>query len=93
MKLMYNCREMVDLVSEELDHDLTLFTRLKMAMHFMLCKKCRIYQEQVHCVDLFLANHFVSLERDSEMVSLSDEARDRIENAINISGIKIPPLD
>ncbi len=84
MKLMYNCREMADLLSEELDHDLPLSTRLKMGMHILMCKKCRTYRDQVHTVESFLANHFASLERDSEMVSLSPEARTRIENAINI---------
>ncbi len=82
MKLMYTCREMVDLISQELDHDHTISTQMKMKMHIVMCKKCRIYRDQLFSVDTFLQNHFASLEPSSEALVLTDEARDRISKAI-----------
>lgn len=85
MKLMYNCREMVDLVSQELDQNLPLSVRMRMAMHLSMCGHCRTYRDQIREVELMLEKHYAA-ECYSGELSLSDDARKRIEEALQNNG-------
>lgn len=85
MKLMYNCREMVDLVSQELDQNLPLSVRMRMAMHLSMCGHCRTYRDQIREVELMLEKHYAAECYGGEM-SLSDDAKARIEAALNKEG-------
>lgn len=44
---MYNCKKVTYLVSESLDRKLPLPQRMGVRIHFMMCKFCSRYQEQL----------------------------------------------
>ncbi len=52
-----DCAEMSRLTSRALEQPLTLRTRLKMRLHFVICSWCRRYYEQVN----FLHMHALEL--------------------------------
>ncbi len=81
MNLMYNCREIVDLVSLELDQKLPISVRLKMAMHLSMCHNCRTYRDQIHHVEKLINTFYSETGADSEL-ELSEEARKTIEKRI-----------
>jgi len=71
------CAEMSRLTSRALEQPLTIRTRLKMRLHFVVCAWCRRYFEQIN----FLHNATPRLNlQSSELpgLGLSDEARRRI---------------
>ncbi len=74
MKMMYTCREMVEVVSRELDTPLTVPEKVRMVMHLSMCAHCRTYREQIQQVDEFLKNR----SGDALEVTLSDERRGSI---------------
>ena len=78
MKLMYNCREMVDLISRELDSKLSLSVKMKMAMHLSMCAGCRSYRDQINHVEKLIKNYYLE-ENINENIHLSEEAKGRIE--------------
>lgn len=80
MKMMYNCREMVDFVSMELDRKLPLFVRMRMAMHLSMCKNCRNYRDQISHVEKLIETYYS--EETFEMLTLSDEIKSSIESTI-----------
>jgi len=47
MKLMASCREVTRLVSEGLDRDLAFGERVALRVHFMMCKGCRNFEDQM----------------------------------------------
>jgi hypothetical protein len=81
MSLMLTCREMVDLVSEELDTKLTLPMRMKMTLHLSMCGYCKNYRDQIHHVEEMIKTHF-SDAKEIEVPALSDSARVRIEKEL-----------
>lgn len=44
---MLNCKETVRLVSEGLDHRLSLWQRMNLRLHVMMCGACGAYKRQV----------------------------------------------
>jgi hypothetical protein len=81
MSLMLTCREMVDLVSEELDTKLTFPMRMKMTLHLSMCGYCKNYRDQIHHVEEMIQTHF-SNGREIDVPTLSDTAKARIEKEL-----------
>jgi len=76
-----SCVEMTHLLSEEMDHSLPWFTRLKMRVHFLMCCYCRRYKESLH----YLRNVFRSSAASADTLSserLSPEARERLKQVL-----------
>ncbi len=82
MKMMFTCREMVDLISQELDQKVSLFSKLKMAMHLAMCRDCKTYSDQIRSVETLMNNHFTG-EASNGAIKLSEEARMRIEERLH----------
>ncbi len=63
-----------------MERELSLWQRIDLRMHLILCRFCRRFQASV----LVLRQHFVRGENygDSGKVGLSVEAKTRIRNAI-----------
>ncbi len=45
---MLNCKDISKLISESLEKDLPLRTRMAVKFHLMMCSMCRIYYKQTH---------------------------------------------
>lgn len=47
MKMMPSCKEVTRLVSEGLDRELGFGERVALRVHFMMCKGCRNFEDQM----------------------------------------------
>jgi len=47
MKMMPSCKEVTRLVSEGLDRELGFGERVTLRVHFMMCKGCRNFEDQL----------------------------------------------
>ena len=79
---MYNCKKVTYLVSESLDRKLPLSQQMGVRIHFMMCKFCLRYREQL----LFLRNiaHLYSEngEDSASAIQLSPEVCTRIKESM-----------
>jgi hypothetical protein len=79
---MYNCKKVTYLVSESLDRQLPLYQRIGVRIHFMMCKFCTRYKEQL----LFLrktAYLYSESSGDSDTsVKLSPDVGKRIKESM-----------
>ncbi len=76
-----SCTEMTHLLSEEMDHPLPWFTRLKMRVHFLMCCYCRRYKENLY----FIRRLFRSSSSGPENLSserLSSEAKNQLKQTL-----------
>ena len=81
--MMPSCRDTTRLASESLDHPLTWWQRMQVAMHMMMCGPCRRARRLMQ----FLRDAFGKLRKEefeqlSTDQSLAPEVRERIKEAI-----------
>lgn len=80
MKMLFTCRQMAKLASEELDRPLSVWIRIRMFIHLLLCKDCRTYHDQIKRVDEFIDSYYG--KRKEVEVTLSEEAKARMLAAL-----------
>lgn len=80
MKMLFTCRQMARLASEELDRPLSFQVKVRMFIHLLLCRDCRTYHDQIKRVDQFIESYY-STRKEPEM-SLSEEAKARMIAAL-----------
>jgi uncharacterized CHY-type Zn-finger protein len=87
--MMLSCRDTTRLASESLDHPLTWWQRMQVAMHMVMCGPCRRARRLMQ----FLREAFGRLSKEefeqlSTEQSLAPEIRERIKEALRK---EIPP--
>ncbi len=82
MLMMPNCRETSRLVSESMDRKLPLFKRLVVRLHLRMCKYCHRFEQQLVKIRQISRHINQHIERLDTSISLSDEARKRMQSAI-----------
>lgn len=87
--MMLSCRDTTRLASESLDHRLTWWQRMQVAIHLMMCGPCRRARRLMQ----FLRDAFGRLSKEefkqlSTEQSLAPEIRERIKDALRK---EIPP--
>ncbi len=83
MSLMLSCKEIVRLVSDELETKMPIITRLKMMMHLSMCENCQNYRDQIQHVETMIRKHYSEdNESTSSSSKLSDNAVKRIEKSL-----------
>ncbi len=75
------CEDTSPLLSESLDHQLTLGKRLRVNMHLAICKFCRFYINQMLIIRT-LAHRIGSEDDPASDYSLPDEAKIRIKQKL-----------
>lgn len=77
---MYKCKEIIELTSQNMDASLPWYTRMEMSLHFLVCKTCSRYAQQLQ----FMTKALGALESHmpTENCQLSDNARQRIAKKI-----------
>ena len=87
IRITPSCKDMTRLLSEAMDRPVPLRIRMNMRLHFLICKWCERYKNQL----LFLRQ---VLRRDPDKVegegaassaSLSPDAKDRLKRVIRSS--------
>ena len=79
------CKEIVKIVSASLDRPLSFRERTVMKLHLIACKPCVRYFEQSSFLSSAASKLDENLKEDLFTGRLSDEARDRIKNAVKSS--------
>ncbi len=82
MLMMPNCRETSRLVSEAMDRKLPLFKRLLLRLHLRMCKYCHRFEQQLLKIRQISRHINQHIEHLDTSISLSDEARKRMQSAI-----------
>ncbi len=81
---MLSCKKASVLISQSLERELTKPERWSLKFHLMICKYCKRFQQQISIINKTLKNFRHETEHNTEL-TLSDEARSRIQKAINQS--------
>jgi hypothetical protein len=79
---MYNCKKVTYLVSESLDRQLSLHQRMGVRIHFMMCKFCTRYQEQLLFLRKTVHLYSESNEDSDTPVKLSPDVGKRIKESM-----------
>jgi hypothetical protein len=79
---MYNCKRVTYLASESIDRKLPLFQRMGVRMHFMMCKFCLRYQEQLLFLRKTARLYSESSEDSDTPVKLSPTVGKRIKESM-----------
>lgn len=86
---MLSCKEVSRLVSDSLDHKLSLWSRLQVRLHLMMCSFCSHFRRQV----LFLRSavrDYPTLDEVTKIPAsdgLSPDARERIKQRLTTNVI------
>lgn len=82
---MLSCKEVSHLVSDSLDRKLSLWQRIQVRLHLLMCRFCSRFRKQT----LFLRDagrHYPMVVAETETATstgLSPEARDRIKRSLH----------
>jgi hypothetical protein len=81
------CQDMTRLLSEAMDRPLPLGIRIKMRLHFLICKWCERYKNQLLFLRQALRRKPDEFEGEvaAPSASLSPEAKDRLKRVIRNS--------
>jgi len=75
---MLKCQKIIELASTQLDAKGSLFQRLEMRLHLLMCKTCSRYVHQLG----FMQKLAVNMDKHHEKITLSATARQRIQKKI-----------
>jgi hypothetical protein len=79
---MFNCKEVSRRISESMDHNISLYQRMLIRMHLLMCRYCARFRRQV----LFLRECCRSRRFDEgsldTSVNLPLDARERIKQIL-----------
>lgn len=79
------CKEVTRLLSESLDRELPWRARIGIWLHFVFCRCCARYVQNVRLIREVFKHRRARLEVEpaaEEGPALSDEARDRMKNLL-----------
>lgn len=87
IRMTPSCRDMTRLLSDAMDRQLPLGIRIKMRLHFLICKWCERYKNQLQFLRQALRRNPDELEGEVAVssTSLSPEAKDRFKRVIRTS--------
>jgi hypothetical protein len=76
------CRDVVRILSQQMDHELPLIMRLRLRLHFLACCWCERYMKQLHYLRE-TARRFPEHADEGRDPVLSPEARVRLKDVLN----------
>lgn len=76
---MITCEEASRLISESMDHKPSLWERINLKMHLMLCKVCPTYMRQLHLLRQLVKEWASSATAFLSDKSLSRESKTKIK--------------
>jgi hypothetical protein len=85
--LSAKCRETTQLLSLQLDEDLTTRQWWAMTLHMVACVPCRRFRRQLHLITELLKEAGPAMELDGDAVAgLSPETRERLRVVLRRAG-------
>jgi hypothetical protein len=82
IRITPTCSQVVRLVSEDMDHPLPLGMKIRVRLHFLICKWCEQYRQQLLFLRNALRQHPDKLAGEEPSTGLSPEARERLAQAL-----------
>ncbi len=76
------CNQVVQLVSEDMDRPLPLGAKIKIHLHFLVCKWCERYRQQLIFIRSAMRQSPDKLMGQEPSAGLSPEARERLKQAL-----------
>ena len=82
---MLSCKEAAQLVSEGLDRELSIWQRMSLRLHVLMCRACSRYTHQVKALDEAVLKHYRVDPSVQKPEPLPDDALNRIKAALRFS--------
>lgn len=82
-KMKMNCESSCKTYSESLDREISFGERLRLKIHFFICKACGVYAEQVGFINETTKKHSQATQENLKKTKMNCEAKDRIKQALN----------
>ncbi len=80
---MISCRRAAELISKELDTDLSFQQRVRLGFHTIVCSGCRRFRRQLKVIDVAVTEFFeISSDENSE-TSLSADSKQRLKAIVD----------
>jgi hypothetical protein len=81
---MFSCKKAARLLSESLDHKLSLWQRISLRIHLAICGLCRHFHKDMHRFDAALQKYAQQIDAGAALseFGLRPEARQRILQAM-----------
>lgn len=77
-----NCRDTTELISENMDHDISVFKRGRMKFHLILCEYCRKYKAQMESLRQMTRGLDQVYSDPASQTSLNPDTRERMKQII-----------
>lgn len=84
-RLTPSCKDIAELISQSMDTRLPLRKRLAIRLHVSMCSLCRRYERQLQLMRRGL-HHYANPDENAVAESLSAEAKERLQQAIERGG-------
>ena len=84
VRVMPSCKDIAVLISQSMDQRLPLMKRLSIRLHVSMCSLCRRYEKQLRLLR-DSAGHYANPAENEVEASLSPEAVERLQNALENS--------
>jgi hypothetical protein len=81
MKLLLNCKQASQIISQSLDNPLSWPDRIKLKLHLFICNACTRFNQQLRLIKNSIERMKIETENDAS-IQLSLEAKARINQAI-----------
>lgn len=75
---MLKCKQITELASKKIDTQLSLLQRLELKLHLLICKSCKIYNQQIS----FIQHTLFNLDQHGKHLKLPEDAKKRIAGKI-----------
>lgn len=85
VRVMPSCKDISALISQGMDEKLPLMKRLSIRLHVSMCSLCRRYEKQLRMLRAGTA-HYANPDENEIEQSLSPEAKEKLEKALENSG-------
>ena len=76
------CNDTTELISENMDHTISVFKRWRMGFHLALCKYCREYKAQLETLRRMALGLDKEVPGSATQVSLKPDSKERIKRII-----------
>ncbi len=76
------CNDTTELISENMDHNISLFKRGRMGFHLALCKYCREYKAQLETLRQMALGLDKEVPDTAPQTSLKPDSKERMKQVI-----------
>lgn len=79
---MITCKEVAKLLSDSMEHELSLWQKISMRTHLMMCGMCRSYRRQLLALRKILEGYSAIENPEARGLRLAEHTRERIKRIL-----------